>query len=412
MQGQLKLDVINFQKDAYITIEGKANANRFFIIRSGQIRIMKEAEVVEEQSGNVLQPGDFFGVVSTMSAHSHIETTQAISDVSLIGIHKDQFPNIIQKNASVAMKIIVSFSRKLRYLDEQIAKISKKESFSEEPESLFYVGEYYYKKNLYNQAYYALFKFVKYNPDHENVVKAKEMMEGIEDYAKPVFLEPTATDFKRLYPDGTTICCEHEPGDELYIIQSGNIKISKIIDNKEQIFAVLKPGEIVGEMALLENKPRTASVTAYGDTQVMAVSRQNFDKMVTSQPQMATKLIELLAERVWVLYKQLANIVITKPMGRIYDMMLIQLEKNRVPIRANATHTFEFGVKELMGMLGFSEMEGASLSEPLLQEKKLKVVDNKLMCSDLEFIQKQVEYYKKMDSLERARKKASDKKKY
>ena len=78
MENPLQLSFVNFKKDAYIIVEGKQNAERFFIIRAGKVRISKEVEVVEEEGGNILGPGDFFGVVSTMSSHSHIETAQAV----------------------------------------------------------------------------------------------------------------------------------------------------------------------------------------------------------------------------------------------------------------------------------------------------------------------------------------------
>jgi len=48
-------------------------------------------------------PGDFFGVVSTMSSHSHIETAQALTDVTLISVQKDQYGQLIQNNTPVAM---------------------------------------------------------------------------------------------------------------------------------------------------------------------------------------------------------------------------------------------------------------------------------------------------------------------
>ncbi|MEI6875626.1 MAG: cyclic nucleotide-binding domain-containing protein, partial [Spirochaetota bacterium] len=80
MDNPLQLSFVNFKKDTYIIVEGKQNADRFYIVRSGRVRLSKETEVVEEDTGNILGPGDFFGVVSTMSNHSHIENAQAVDD--------------------------------------------------------------------------------------------------------------------------------------------------------------------------------------------------------------------------------------------------------------------------------------------------------------------------------------------
>ncbi len=66
----------------------------------------------------------------------------------------------------------------------------------------------------------------------------------------------------------------------------------------------------------------------------MAVNKANFERMVQTQPQLITRLTTLLAERLWFIYKQLANTLIQDPLGRLYDALLLQLEKNRVPVAA------------------------------------------------------------------------------
>ena len=58
---------------------------------------------------------------------------------------------------------------------------------------------------------------------------------------------------------GDIIFCEHEPGDTFYLIQSGRVQIVKIVDDIEKIIDILQPGEIFGEMAILEEAPRSAS---------------------------------------------------------------------------------------------------------------------------------------------------------
>jgi len=115
------------------------------------------------------------------------------------------------------------------------------------------------------------------------------------------------------------IFSENEPGTELYIIQRGVVKISKIVEDNEVLLALLKPGDIFGEMALLENKPRSASAIASEDVSVMVVTKSNFERMVQTQPQLITKLTTKLAERLWLIYKQLANTLIQDPLGRLYD---------------------------------------------------------------------------------------------
>ena len=289
-------------------------------------------EVVEEEGGNTLAPGDFFGVISTMSAHSHIETALALSDVSLISVAREQFGLLIERNTPVALKIIQSFSRKMRFLDEALTRLTFKNTASGEPSHLFKVAEYYARQSQYNQAYYAYYRFLQHCPTDPNADKAKERMAKIHPYAKAVYLDKTSDDFTRTYPKNTMIFSENEPGTELYIIQRGVVKITKIVEDNEVLLAMLKTGDIFGEMALLENKPRSASAIANEDCSLMAVNKANFERMVKTQPQLITRLTTLLAERLWFIYKQLANTLIQDPLGRLYDALLLQLEKNRIPV--------------------------------------------------------------------------------
>ena len=407
MASPLQLSIVNFHRNSYIVVEGKQDAICFFIIRSGKVGVSKEVKIVEEEGGNVLGPGDFFGVVSTMSSHSHIETAQALTDVSLIAVRREQYDLLIKNNAPVAMKIIQGFSKRMRYLDEAVTRLTFKSTGTEHPSHLFKVAEYYARQSQYNQAYYAYYRYLQYCPQGENVNIAKERMSKIHPYAKAVYLEKNSKDFSRFYPKNTMICSEAEPGDELYIIQKGAIRVSKIVDDKEVLLALLKPGDIFGEMALLENKPRSASGIAHEDLSVMVVNRANFQRMVQSQPQIVTRLTQLLAERIWMVYRQLANTIMANPLGRLYDRLWLELEKNRVEASPGTPHTFDFGPKDLINMVGMSMEEGRAVLTKLFENKKIKSADNRIVTTDNDEIRKQAEYYKKMEKIQKSRQEGS-----
>ncbi|MDR2746171.1 MAG: Crp/Fnr family transcriptional regulator [Treponema sp.] len=396
MPDQLQLTIVNLARNSYVIVEGKQNADRFFIIRTGKVVISKEVEVVAEEGGNILGPGDFFGVVSTMSSHSHIETAMTLTNVSLISVQKQQFSQLIQNNTPVAMKIILQFSRRMRYLDEALTKLTLKNSAESSSSQLFTIGEYYAKKNLYHQAFYAYNQYIKYNPGGDNVATARMRMMKIAPYAQGIRLNFENDELVRDYVKNSMIFSEGENGDELYIIKRGSVKIVKIVDNNEVLLAVLKIGDIFGEMALLESKPRAASAIAYEDCQVMVVNRSNFKRMIAEEPQMITRLTTLLAERIWSLYKQLANTLIANPLGRLYDALLIQLEKDRVSQKYGGSFYFDFGPAELANMVGLSPEESKPVIKKILENRNFKVVNNRLYVAAASEIFRQSEYYKKL----------------
>jgi CRP-like cAMP-binding protein len=394
MSDHLQLAFVNFYKGAYIIVEGKQNADCFFIIRQGRVRISKEVEVVKEE--DILGPGDFFGVISTMSGHSHIETAQALTNVTLIAVRRDQYSQLIQDNTPVAMKIILQFSKRMRYLDESLTQLTLKSSTENDPSSLFEIGEYYTRQNKYNLAFYAYNQYVKYNPSGQDVGTARMRMMKIVPYVKGLNLSFKRDEVIRNYPKDTMIFSEAETGDELYIIQKGSVKIVKIMDDKEMLLAVLKIGDIFGEMAVLESKPRAASAIAYEDCQILAINRVNFTLMISVQPQIVARLTILLADRIWFIYKQLANTLLSDPLGRIYDALQIQLEKNRVSLKSSASFTFDFGPNELANMVGLSQGDGLQIIRKLLENRNFLVVKDKLYIVNVSEVVRQAEYYRKI----------------
>ena len=403
-QDKLNLSVIKFNKNSYIIVEGKQRSDYFFIIHSGQVRVTKEIEVVEEEGSGILHPGDFFGVISSMSSHNHIETVRALTDVSLISVHRDHYQQLIKNNVSVAMKIIEYFSRRMRFLDEALARLTLKNIVEPSMEQLFQMGNYYAAQEQPNQAYYCYYEYTQYCPNGAHVQEARTRMVDLQGIAKAIYLdEKDKNEFTRVYPSDTMIFAETMPGKELYILQKGSVKITKIINNNEVLLAVLKPGDIFGEMSLIEDKPRSASAIAFEEATLLAVNKTNFTRMVATQPQIIARLTSLLAERIWLIYKQLANTLLSDDVARLYDMLLIQLEKTRVPIRHGTSYQFDFGTRELISMVGLPMDVGNTAIHALFKNKKLQIVDNRIQINDIEDILKQVEYYRKMQRLQQAR---------
>ena len=406
----LQLSFVNFKRGSYILIEGKSDTDRFYIIQSGQVQIAKQKEVVAEEEGNLLGPGDFLGVIACMAHHSQIETAIAVSDVVLIAVHYEQFPELIEKNNPIAMKIIYSFSKKMRYLDEALTRITLKRNIETDISHLFTIGEYYLRMSKFELALYAYYHYLKEKPDGQYAETARKRFMAIKSTGvkAPIeMLEPDTKQMVRVYNRESMIFCECQSGAELYIIQKGRVKISKIVDNSEVLLAVLREGDMFGEMALLENKPRSATaITAAEECQLLAVNRQNFNQMVTTQPQLIARLTTTLADRIWAMYKQLANTLIPVPIEKMYDMLSIQLEKLRIQPGAGKQHTFLFGPPELAKMCSIPKEQVAQAIAEFLMTPIVRSTDDSIIITDTLELSKQTAYFKKMQEIEQARKQA------
>jgi CRP-like cAMP-binding protein len=406
MENKLDLTFVNFKKGSYLTIEGNQNTGCFYIIREGTVNVYKENSF-EGNKKNILGPGDFIGVVSAMSFQNHIETTVALSDVVAIKVLQQHFLDLIQKNPSVVIKIIRQFSQRLRYLNDTLAELTVEFVSLYDPTRLYNVAEYYFKQKQFHQSFYAYAKYLKHFPQGDKVPAVKENISKIRNIASEVQLDYNPEQINRTIKKNNMIFAEGEPRNELFIIQKGSVKIIKIADKKESLLAVLKAGDIFGEMALLENKPRLASAVAYEDCSVMAVNKAKFELMVTSQPQFIAKVTSLLADRIWLIYRKLDNILINDPMGRLYNTIYIQLERNRVPLddkKTPASFTFDYGWSELFAMTGLPIENKQSLKEKLGKNTKVEIFENKIHVSSIMEIVRQSEYYRKIDKIDRQNK--------
>lgn len=101
------------------------------------------------------------------------------------------------------------------------------------------------------------------------------------------------TETHQAFPAGQTIFREGDPGDVLYIVIEGEVTI--LIDN--QPLETLGPGDILGEMALIEDRPRSATALAITDCLLTPVTRQHFLTLIQRTPMFALQVMRVLAQR-------------------------------------------------------------------------------------------------------------------
>lgn len=90
----------------------------------------------------------------------------------------------------------------------------------------------------------------------------------------------------------TLMFFEGDPGNQCYVIIKGEVRISKFIPNiGEEALAVLKPGEYFGEMALIDNFPRSAHAIANSDVELLAITKADMDKVLIADREMGYKLL-------------------------------------------------------------------------------------------------------------------------
>jgi hypothetical protein len=102
---------------------------------------------------------------------------------------------------------------------------------------------------------------------------------------------------ERWVEDGVYICRQGESGDELYIIYLGRVEVVRESEGQEQIIYLAKEGDCIGEMAILGDIPRTASLRAQGNVQLLVIEGIHFHALLRQNPDMSIQMIKLLVNR-------------------------------------------------------------------------------------------------------------------
>jgi CRP/FNR family cyclic AMP-dependent transcriptional regulator len=103
--------------------------------------------------------------------------------------------------------------------------------------------------------------------------------------------------FGRHVEAGKIIFQEGDEGDQMYIIQSGKVKISRHISGKEHVLAILEKGDFFGEMAIVNKVQRSATVTAIDAVDLLAFNREGFLSMINKNAKIALHIIDKLCRR-------------------------------------------------------------------------------------------------------------------
>lgn len=123
---------------------------------------------------------------------------------------------------------------------------------------------------------------------------------------------------KREFARDEVIFAAHEPADGLYVLASGRVKVCvSSSGGKELILATLGPEQFFGEMALLDNEPRSASVIAQLPTVAFRIRRDDFDRLLEHHPTIARKLMKELSLRLRRSNAQMESLATLDVVGRL-----------------------------------------------------------------------------------------------
>ena len=154
---------------------------------------------------------------------------------------------------------------------------------------------------------------------------------------------------------GEILFHEGDPGDRLYVIVDGKVKLGRASgDGRENLLAVLGPGEMFGELSLFDPGPRNATATAVADTTLIGLGSDDLGSWLDGRPDVSRQLLSALARRLRRTNEALADLVFSDVPGRVAKALLDLSERFGRPVEGGVLVSHDLTPEELAQLVGAS----------------------------------------------------------
>lgn len=191
------------------------------------------------------------------------------------------------------------------------------------------------------------------------------------------------------YAPNEIIFCEYEPGNEFYFIQTGRVKIVKIINNAEKTLDILEIGDVFGEMAILEEQPRSASAMALDHVRVLKFRKENFDALLQGNPQLAYKLLIIFSKRIYDQKRRLMVLLLEEPQLKVMDVMVMLAEQDP-HLDLQEMITVKVTIQEVANWAGMQIEDVQKILSHLNQLGKIELYADKINIKNIRDFQRMV----------------------
>ncbi len=185
-----------------------------------------------------------------------------------------------------------------------------------------------------------------------DVVRRAPLFSALDGEAGQALLhEMTSSRLER----GDVLFREGDPGDALFVIGEGKVKLGRTSsDGRENLVAILGPGEMFGELSLFDPGPRTMTVTAVAETQLMGLGNDSLTSLLSGRPEVAKSLLAALAKRLRRTNEHLADLVFTDVPGRVAKALLDLANRFGRPVEEGMMVSHDLTQEELAQLVGAS----------------------------------------------------------
>jgi CRP/FNR family transcriptional regulator, cyclic AMP receptor protein len=203
--------------------------------------------------------------------------------------------------------------------------------------------------------------------------------------------------FGRVCPTGTVLFREGEPGHDMFIIQKGRVQLTRNLRGVEKILAVLPAGEFFGEMAIINQKPRSATATVIEESNLLVLDQPTFEKMIKDNTEIAVRLIKKLSARLEMANFQVELLLLKDVNHRVVHLLRRLAEESGVP-EVEGIH-IDISVYEVADRIGCDDHEVTDIVDRLARARLLKLLPRGFVIPEVGRLQDFLEFLEMKDRL-------------
>lgn len=398
---------MQYTKGSIIYFSGDRD-ERIFILQKGAIILTSTDIETGIPITEHIREGEFFGVKSAFGHFPREETATVVVDSITVSMNFMEFEKLFGNNKAVILKMLKVFSNQLRNIHKKTESILNSTEEISQNIGMQSVAQSFYDDEQYKSCCDVCAKYFTLFPSSSNTEQVKKLyldskkrMDAQSSRGKilnpsdnpdsPVavnnalkqFSLPAFSRFAKTFEPGSVIISEYEPGNCFYLIQSGRVQLVKCVKGTKKNLDILMPGEFFGEMAILENSPRSATCVAIDTVELLEFTKENFEILITGNPQIAMILIKLFCKRIYDQKRRFRILVISDIQARIGDVFLMFDELNPCPNPNERSRKFTLSVQDVSHWAGLPVEQVRDEMNKFVEKRKIELFDNYLVVNNI-----------------------------
>lgn len=394
---------VQYTKGSIIYFSGDMD-DKVFILQKGIVVLTFNDIETNQPVTEQIKVGEFFGVKSSLGRFPREETATSLSETIVVSMTVLEFEKVFSSNQQVILKMLRVFSNQLRQVHKKTESILNKDNKDANLQTgMISVAQSFYDDEQYRSCCDVCIKFLTRYPNAPNKDDVAKLYADAKLHAErqkkvPQDLTASSSDssgalkqfalpaferFAKLYEPGQVIISEFEPGDCFYLIQSGQVQLVKCVNGARKNLDILKPGEFFGEMAILDNSPRSATCVAIDNVECLEFNKANFQILITGNPQIAIILLKLFCKRIYDQKRRFRILVISDLQARIADVFMMFDEMNPVSNPNDRQRKFNVTNNDIAHWAGITPESCRDELNKFVEKRKIEIYDNYMIVNNI-----------------------------